>query len=84
MYPKTFSKCALLFSGPKSLFSSVYGPTFSLAVSSNNFVFKFFAVFSPTHTATEIAIHLSPADPKAEPIRASVVLFTSASGITTI
>ena len=50
----------------------------------SNLVFKFSAVFFPTHTATEIAIHLSPADPKADPIRASVVLLTSASGITTI
>ena len=69
-------------SGPISDFLSIPGPTFK----DSTFFAKLFTNLSPmppTATATDCAIHLSPAEPYAAPISPLTAWSKSQSGITT-
>ena len=83
IYPVMRSKAALLTIGPISASSSI--PFFTLSVLVRSISFgMIFSATSPTNTATEIAMQRSPAEPYAAPIKASIALSMSASGMITI
>ena len=73
----------MLTTGPMSEDSSLYGPTLILFILGVIFSISLSAE-SPMATATDIAIHLSPAEPNAAPIKASDACSISASGMTSI
>ena len=70
-------------SGPISTSGSVPGPTLSPCTRGVSFSINL-SPTSPTATATERAMHRSPAEPYPAPIRPSTTWSKSASGITTI
>ena len=61
-YPLTFSKCSFVTRGPISEFLSRPGPTFKASTFFDNFSTSLSPI-PPTATATDCAIHLSPAEP---------------------
>jgi hypothetical protein len=73
---------AAVTSGPKSALGSVDGPIFRLSTRGISLSISRSAVFSPTGTATEIAMQRSPAEPYPAPISASTAWSMSASGMT--
>ena len=77
-------KCSLVIRGPISALGSTEGPIFNASIFGTNFSTSASATLSVTGTATEIAMHLSPAEPNAAPINAFVAISKSASGIITM
>ncbi len=71
-----------VMTGPISDSGSVAGPTFIVRIFGASASTSRSAVFSPTGTATEIAMQRSPAEPKPAPISASTAWSMSASGMT--
>ena len=82
--PVTLFKCSLVINGPISAVGSTEGPIFKASIFGLSFSTRASATLSVTGTATEIAMHLSPADPNAAPINALVAISKSASGIITM
>ena len=70
IYDKTFSLCTDEIKGPRSAFFSPSSIVKFFVLSFNISIRS--SAISSIKTATEIAIHLSPAEPKAEPINASL------------
>ena len=77
------ASAAAVTMGPISAARFSPSSTFSVLVRSIS-AGRIFSPALPTNTATLIAMQRSPAEPKAEPISASTVWSTSASGITTM
>ena len=84
MYFLTLLRCSEVTKGPISDSGSSPGPIFKFSIFGLTISFILSPVPLPTGTTTEIAIHLSPAEPNTEPIIASPTISMSASGITTI
>src|SRR5450830_158636 len=72
-----------LTSGPISRPHDVPAPIFSALTCGTNLAINASATWSPTQTATEIAMQRSPQEPYAAPIKALTALSRSASGIST-